>query len=129
LEQFPDVLQKHQIDEVIIAKPLSEAPAIRRIVKRCEIEGLRFCIVPDFYNIIPKWTVLNSLGNIPVIAARNEPLSIFSNRMIKRLFDVIVSSAGLLILSPALLAIALAIKITSPGPILVQAKTNWKQQR
>ena len=122
LKQFPDVLQKHQIDEVIIAKPLSEAPAIRRIVERCEIEGVRFCIVPDFYNIIPKWTVLNSLGNIPVIAARNEPLSIFSNRMIKRLFDVIVSSAGLLILSPALLAIALAIKTTSPGPILFRQK-------
>ncbi len=122
LEQFPDVLQKHQIDEVIIAKPLSEAQAIRRIVERCEEEGVRFCIVPDFYNIIPKWTVLNSLGNIPVIAARNEPLSIFSNRMIKRSFDVIVSSAGLLILSPVLLVIALAIKITSPGPILFRQK-------
>ena len=122
LEQFPETLRNHQIDEVIIAKPLSEAPAIRRIVERCEIEGVRFCIVPDFYNIIPKWTVLNSLGDIPVIAARNEPLSIFSNRIIKRLFDVIVSSAGLLVLSPVLLVIAFAVKLSSPGPIFFKQK-------
>ena len=122
LEQFPEALHKHRIDEVIIAKPLSEVHTIRRIVERCEIEGVRFCIVPDFYNIIPKWTVLNSLGDIPVIAVRNEPLSIFSNRIIKRSFDVIVSSAGLLILSPVLLIIALAIKTTSPGPILFKQK-------
>ena len=122
LEQFPDALRKHQIDEVIIAKPLSEAHAIRRIVEQCEEEGVRFCIVPDFYNIIPKWTVLNSLGDIPVIAVRNEPLSIFSNRIIKRSFDVIVSSAGLLILSPILLVVALAIKTTSPGPVLFRQK-------
>ena len=122
LEQFPDALSKHQIDEVIIAKPVSEAQAIRRIVERCEEEGVRFCIVPDFYNIIPKWTVLNSLGDIPVISVRNEPLSIFSNRMIKRAFDVVVSSAGLLILSPVLLVIAVAVKISSPGPILFRQK-------
>ena len=122
LEQFPEALQKLQIDEVIIAKPLSEVHAIRRIIERCEIEGLRFCIVPDFYNIIPKWTVLNSLGDIPVISVRNEPLSIFGNQIIKRAFDVVVSSAGLLILSPALLVIGLVIKMTSPGPILFRQK-------
>jgi Undecaprenyl-phosphate glucose phosphotransferase len=122
LEQFPETLRRHRIDEVIIAKPLSQAAVIRRIVERCEKEGARFCIVPDFDNIIPKWTVLNSLGDIPVIAARHEPLSIFSNRIIKRSFDVMASSAGLLILSPVLLAIALAIKITSPGPVLFRQK-------
>jgi exopolysaccharide biosynthesis polyprenyl glycosylphosphotransferase len=78
--------------------------------------------VPDFYNIIPKWTVLNSFGDIPVIAVRNEPLNIFSNRIIKRVFDIIVSFAGLLILSPVLLVIAIAIKMTSPGPILFRQK-------
>ena len=122
LEQFPEALRKHQIDEVIIAKPLSEAHAIKRIVERCEEEGVRFCIVPDFYNIIPKWTVLNSLGDIPVVAVRNEPLNIFGNRIIKRSFDIIFSSAGLIVLSPILLVIAIAIKITSPDPILFRQK-------
>ena len=122
LEKFPETIRKHKIDEVIIAKPLTEVYAIKSIVERCEEEGLRFCIVPDFYNIIPKWTVINSLGDIPVIAVRNEPLNIFSNRIIKRGFDIIVSCLGLTILSPIFLSIAIAIKITSPGPILFRQK-------
>ena len=122
LEKFPETLRKHKIDEVIIAKPLSEVNTIKSIVKRCEEEGLRFCIVPDFYNIIPKWTVINSLGDIPVIAVRNEPLNIFSNRFIKRAFDIIVSFIGLIIFSPVFLSIAVAVKITSPGPILFRQK-------
>ena len=122
LETFPEVMRNHQIDEVIIAKPLSEAHVIKRIVEQCEEKGVRFCIVPDFYNIIPKWTVLNSLGEIPVIAFRNEPLNIFSNRIIKRSFDILVSFSGLLILSPVMLAITIVIKMTSLGPILFRQK-------
>ena len=122
LERFQETLREQQIDEVIIAKPISNEFDIKCIVERCEKEGVRFCIVPDFYNIIPKWTVLNRFGDIPVIAVRNEPLNIFSNRIIKRVFDIIVSSAGLLILSPALLVIAIAIKMTSTGPILFRQK-------
>jgi Undecaprenyl-phosphate glucose phosphotransferase len=122
LEKFPETIRKHKIDEVIIAKPVTEVRAIKSIVERCEEEGLRFCIVPDFYNIIPKWTVINSLGDIPVIAVRNEPLNIFSNRIIKRAFDIIVSCLGLIILSPIFLSIAITVKITSPGPILFRQK-------
>ena len=122
LEKFSETIQKHKIDEVIIAKPLTEENAIKRIVERCEEEGLRFCIAPDFYNIIPKWTVINSLGDIPVITVRNEPLNIFSNRMIKRAFDIIVSCLGMLILSPFFCTIAIGVKITSPGPILFRQK-------
>ena len=122
LDNFPETLRKHKIDEVIIAKPLSEVCAIKSIVEQCEEEGLRFCIVPDFYSIIPKWTVINSFGDIPVIAVRNEPLNIFSNRIIKRAFDIIVSCLGMIILSPVFLSIAIAVKMTSPGPILFSQK-------
>ena len=122
-DQLSSVLAGQGIDEVIIAKPLSEVPVIKGIVDCCEAAGLRFSIVPDFYSIVPRWTVLNSLGDIPVIAARNDPLNIFGNRMIKRAFDIVVSLTGLLVLSPLLLVIATAIKATSPGPVL------FRQQR
>jgi Undecaprenyl-phosphate glucose phosphotransferase len=122
LEHFTKTLHEHQIDEVIIAKPISDEFAIKCIVERCEKEGVRFCIVPDFYSIIPKWTVLNRFGGLPVIAVRNEPLNIFSNRIIKRVFDIIVAFTGLTILSPVLLVISIAIKMTSPGSILFRQK-------
>ena len=122
LEKFQETLCENHIDEVIIAKPIYEKNAIKHIVEKCEKHGVRFCIIPDFYNIIPKWTVVKNFGDVPVIAARNEPLNIFGNRIIKRLFDVIVSSVGLLILFPLFLIIAIAIKIAMPGPILFRQK-------
>jgi Undecaprenyl-phosphate glucose phosphotransferase len=129
ITDLSDILRQRRIDEVIIAKPLSEENTIRRIVKRCEEEGLRFYIVPDFYNIIPKWTLINSLGDLPVVAARNEPLNIFSNRMMKRAFDILVAAAGLLLLAPVLSIIAIGVKISSPGPILFKQKRIGNNNR
>jgi Undecaprenyl-phosphate glucose phosphotransferase len=129
IADFPDILRRYRIDEVIIAKPLSEVNTIRRIVKCCEEKGLRFYIVPDFYNIIPKWTVINSLGDLPVVAACNEPLNIFGNLMMKRAFDILVAAAGLLVLAPILLIIALGVKISSPGPILFRQKRIGNNNR
>jgi len=122
LEEFSKIIRKYPIDEVIIAKPINEEHTIKCIVEQCEKEGVRFCIVPDFYNIIPKWTVINNLGDIPVIAVRNEPLNIFSNRIIKRIFDIIVSCLGLITFSPVFLISAIVVKMTSPGPILFRQK-------
>ena len=122
LSQFPTILQQHHIDQVIVAKPLSEAEEIRRIVQCCEEEGVRFCLIPDFYNIIPKWTVLYNFGDFPVIGVRNEPLNIFSNRLVKRTFDVAVSLLGLLVLLPLLAIIAIGVKLSSPGPVLFRQR-------
>jgi Undecaprenyl-phosphate glucose phosphotransferase len=122
LKQFPEILRSHPIDQVIVAKPLNEVSEIKRIVQHCEEEGVRFCIVPDFHNIIPKWTLLSRFGNIPVIAARNEPLSIFGNQITKRIFDIFVSFSSLLLLSPIFLVIAVGVRLSSPGPIFFRQK-------
>ena len=122
LNQFPKMLQQYHIDQVIVAKPLSEVNEIRCIVQCCEEEGVRFFLIPDFFNIIPKWTVLNNFGEFPVIGVRNEPLNIFSNRLVKRTFDVTVSLLGLLFLLPVVAIIAIGVKLSSPGPILFRQK-------
>lgn len=122
LKDFSKILSTFYIDQVIIAKPLSEEHVIRNIVEKCEEQGIRFCIVPNFSNIIPKWTVVNSIGGIPVIAARKEPLNIFSNRIIKRFFDVSVSFAALLVFAPVILFIAIAIKYSTTGPVFFRQK-------
>ncbi len=122
IEKFNKILGTHPIDEVIIAKPLTEVQTITRIAESCEGRGVRFYIAPDFHNIIPKWTILTSLGDIPVIALRNEPLNVFGNRIVKRIFDILVSFSALLLLSPILAFIAISIKMTSPGPVLFRQK-------
>ncbi|MGD9809883.1 MAG: exopolysaccharide biosynthesis polyprenyl glycosylphosphotransferase [Sphingobium sp.] len=53
----------------------------------------------------------------PTLIVAGGPLD-FRERIIKRLFDIVVSAAAIVLLSPFLLATALAVKLTSPGPIL-----------
>ena len=122
LDRFSEILRTNQIDEVIIAKPLSKEKVIKRIVKKCEEEGVRFFLVPDFFSIIPKWTVLDNFGDIPMIAVRNEPLSLMSNRIIKRIFDIVFSLVALSLLSPVFLILSIVIKIFTPGPLFFKQK-------
>jgi len=122
IDRLSEILRTNQIDEVIIAKPLSKEKIIKWIAKKCEEEGVRFFLVPDFFSIIPKWTVLDNLGDIPMIAIRNEPLNLLSNRIIKRIFDIVFSIISLILLSPVFILISIAIKISSPGPLFFKQK-------
>ena len=120
--KFYDTVRANLIDEVIIALPLSERETILQMIDKCEAEGVRVRIVPDFFSLIRNKAVLESLGNIPLISTRLEPLSLLRNRVVKRSFDVLFSLFVLIFFSPVFLIIALLIKITSPGPILFKQK-------
>lgn len=122
LDRFDEIIQTNQIDEVIIAKPLRLEKIIFTLVDKCEKEGIRFHIVPDFYRVVRNRAVLDSLGDIPMIAIRTEPLNIICNRFIKRLFDLALATLLLLVLSPLFIVLSLVIKITSKGPIFFKQK-------
>jgi Undecaprenyl-phosphate glucose phosphotransferase len=123
LKRFEEIVQTGLVDEVIIALPLKMENAIIDMVHKCNHEGIRPRIVPDFFKIIPRGAVLSELGDIPLISIRNEPLSLLKNRVLKRIFDIVVSLMSLVFLSPLFIVIALAIKATSKGPVF------FKQER
>ena len=122
LDRFKEIVRTQQIDEVIIAKPLRKEETILKLVNQCEYEGIRFRIVPDFFRVISNRTVLDSLGDIPLISIRTEPLNVFSNRIIKRSFDMLVSVGLLILFSPLFLFLGIMIKATSKGPIFFKQK-------
>jgi len=117
LNRFKEIVRTRQIDEVIIAKPLRKEETILKLVEQCEYEGIRFRIVPDFFRVIRNGTVMDTLGDIPLIAIRAEPLNILSNRIIKRAFDIMVSIALMILFSPLFLVLSFMIKATSKGPV------------
>ena len=65
----------------------------------------------------------NMLGNVPYLSFYNEPLALFENRVVKRLFDIAVSLTFLCTLFPIILIIvAIVTKATMPGPIFFRQK-------
>jgi Undecaprenyl-phosphate glucose phosphotransferase len=122
LERFSEIVRSGVVDEVIIALPLRMEQLIIDMVEKCEYEGIRVRIVPDFFRIIQNRAALENLGNIPLIGIRIVPLDLLKNRILKRGFDIVFSLTTLAVLSPLFLILALLTKATSPGPVFFKQK-------
>jgi len=114
---LPRVLARERIDLVVIALPWSSRDLIVRLVRVCEETGANVRIVPDLFQLSLNRVDLDSLYGIPLIAVR-EPGILGWHYQVKRAMDVSVAAAGLALASPVLAAIAAAVRLESPGPIL-----------
>lgn len=123
LDNFPNLLETENIDEVIITLPPSAYSRILTFVRLCNKEGIRVRIVPDVFEIITNRATIEDLDGIPLIGLSDIPLESFGNRFIKRIEDLVVALLGVIIISPLLGLIALITKLTSKGPII------FKQER
>lgn len=95
------------------------------IYKYCENKLIRFYVLPVFMEFMKKRMTLTHIGTTPILSARNEPLQDIGNRIIKRIFDIVVSSIFLLTIFPIVfLFVAFIIKKQSPGPIIFKQKRN-----
>ncbi len=115
--QFQKIYDEHQFQDVVIALPLREMETIKKIIDVAERNGVRPHIAPNYFGIINRVFQVKVLGNIPLLTYRNLPLDRYPNRFWKRAFDLTFAFFALLIFSPLLLIIALAIKLESPGPV------------
>lgn len=98
---------------------------IKMIMRYCENNIIRFYSVPDFYEYTQTRMVLESVGNVPVMGIRQDPLSILSNKIIKRTMDVVISGIFLITLFPIILVIVTVItKLTMPGQVFFRQKRN-----
>jgi len=117
------VLDEKIVDEVVIALPLTAFSKYQQIIMTCEKAGVRVTIVPDFFDVLPANPHFEQFGDLPIINIRDIPLDEQVNRVGKRLFDIVFALTVLIVTSPLMLAIAIGIKLTSPGPIF------FKQER
>jgi len=110
------IMERHQVDKVIIALPMQAVRKIAKLVKVCEREGVAADIVPDFFKFIQPRTRVQNFAGLPLVSVRATPVDSFNYRVGKRIFDIVFSVGVLIISAPLLLLIALLVKLTSPGP-------------
>lgn len=106
-----------KIDLIYAALPLSASGKIEDIANAATAHTAHMCLVPDIFQLD---LLLNSrvsdVDGLPVIHLLDEaPFDI--RQVVKRVVDVAFSLLALLLLSPLLLAIAIAVKLSSPGPV------------
>jgi len=117
IDNLPRVVQEEAIDEVIITLPWMYHRKILGIMRQCERERVRARIVPDLFQLALSKVDIEDLGGIPIIGVKEVSITGW-NLAFKRVSDIVFSLAGLILFSPLMLLIALAIKLDSPGPVL-----------
>ena len=116
LDDMAAIVAAHQVQDAIVALPLR---AHKRIVETCQILqhlGVRVYVVPDLFALSFPSATLDGFGGIPVIDL-GQPSIYGGRRLAKRTFDTLAVTLGLILLSPLLLIVAIAIKLDSPGPV------------
>jgi Undecaprenyl-phosphate glucose phosphotransferase len=116
VDDLPDLIQEHGVQEVIIGLPELAHQELLRIMSRCERGRVGVKIFPDLFQIIATELSIGDLGGLPLLSVRDVALRGWKLTL-KRGFDLVSSGIGLIILSPALMLVALAIKLDSPGPV------------
>lgn len=117
--EIPQLVWRYQIDEVIIALPSSSHLKVTEILIACARLNVQFRIVPDFYDLSLNQVDVAEINGIPLIGLREASLQ-GSGQVLKRAIDVVIASAALILVSPIMLLIAIAIKLESPGPVIVR---------
>ncbi len=118
IKDIESIVSNNHVDEIIIVLPLNQEKEINYIVDVCEKYGIRTYLVPDYFKFIPSKAEIEKIDEIPLINIRYSPLDEWTNRFIKRSFDIVVSLIGLILCLPLFIIIAILIKLTSEGPIL-----------
>ena len=110
------VLAKHDIHRVIIAPLTSDSEEILHAVRLVKSMGVKVSVLPRLFEVIGSSVDFDNVEGVQLLGIRRGGLSL-SSWVLKRSMDLAGASLGLLVLSPLLLTVALAIKLTSPGPV------------
>ncbi len=117
IAELPEKVRRERADQVFLALPGASHDELLHLIKTCDDLQVDFRMLPDVFEIITTRVSADFVDGIPLVGVRHsqmEGLGVVG----KRAFDLVVAAVMLVVLSPILLLLALAIKITSPGPIL-----------
>ncbi len=119
LPSVGSILQNHVVDEVVFAVDLQDLARLEPVMQHCADLGIRTRLQLEFLPPAYSRIYLEKFRDVQLLSLSSAPDSEL-RLFFKRVFDVVLSSGALIVLSPVLLAIAAMIRITSPGPILFQ---------
>jgi len=117
-----ELAQTSELDSVYICIPLTAESHIARIIHTLSDSTIDVYMVPDFLLSTLMQGNISSLGSLDTISVFESPIT-GTQEFYKRLLDIIFSLTVIVLISPILLAISIAIKLTSKGPVL------FKQER
>jgi exopolysaccharide biosynthesis polyprenyl glycosylphosphotransferase len=120
LDDLLDILARERIQEVIIADPDFPEERAVDLVDVCHQRGVSVQVAPSTMEILIDRAEFVPGQTVPLFKLR-PPVFEGIDYALKRSFDLVLSTVGLFLISPILLAIASAVKLSSSGPIIYRS--------
>ncbi len=112
------LLKEYRPDEVVLAFDTVRKKVITKYIAVCNNNCAKIMVVPAICGYFRSPRQVNELGNLPLIDIRSTPLDNPMNRFCKRTLDIVASLLLIILTSPLMIATAIGVRISSPGPIL-----------
>jgi putative colanic acid biosynthesis UDP-glucose lipid carrier transferase len=123
LAQVAAYTTENNVREVYITLPLGSQPRIVELLEQLQSTTASLFFVPDVFGISIIQGRLQDMNGVPVVGICETPFT-GTNELVKRISDVVISTIIVVLISPLLLAIAIGVKLSSPGPVLFKQRRN-----
>lgn len=116
-------LSKDKLDDIdkIYIYDIYNSQLLEKNIRRCILRGVQICIVPKSYELAMTKSDFYLMSDIPMLKIEQVGDSV-EYRFVKRISDILLSSFGLILLSPIILAVALLIRATDGKHVLFKQK-------
>jgi exopolysaccharide biosynthesis polyprenyl glycosylphosphotransferase len=117
LSEIRDLARELDVHRAIVAPRSVDAEEMLQLVRTLKAVGVRVSVLPRLLEVVGSSVEFDDLHGVTVMGVRRFELT-RSSAAVKRAFDLVGASIGLIVASPLMIAIAVAIKLDSRGPIL-----------
>lgn len=125
LTSLATYVETQNIHEVWLALPLSDQAKIDQIIADLRHSTADIKLVPDLFGLRLLNQAIGQIAGLPVISLRASPMD-GNGRLIKAIEDRVLATLILILICPLLLALAIGVKLTSPGPILFRQRRHGR---
>jgi exopolysaccharide biosynthesis polyprenyl glycosylphosphotransferase len=124
LDVIPSLVAERGVDHLVVAFSLVRGAKLAGLLRELA-SGVQISVVPRLFDLLTIRSHVDDLHGLPVIDVAPATLSM-ADRFAKRVMDIVASGLILLVTAPVLAIIAIAVKATSPGPILFRQRRTGK---
>lgn len=123
-----DAGKVHEADEILLADPKASREEAMRVMDYAETHHMGFKYAADLYETTTKYFDFHDFAGVPLIEYKRTRLEGWG-RIYKRVFDILASLFLIILFSPIMLIVALAVKLGSKGPVLFSQKRVGERGR
>lgn len=127
MSELEKLYAENRFDEIMQTNASLSDTANFKIVEFVRKHGLQFSFVPNLFEVQRNVVEVSTVKGIPIISLKNTPLDGWG-KVVKRIFDIIVSTICIVITSPLFILIAIGIKLDSRGPVIYSAQRGSRNK-